>query len=207
LRSRNKKKFRKYFFDVAFFSLAALFLLSFGYIVLEPVITSAAVDTDDVLVNLSVLATISLNSPTDVNMSPDIVGSGSSTGSTTWTVTTNNSAGYKLEVAASGSPAMQGGGDYFTDYTEFPEGTPETWSVSSSNSEFGFGATGSYIETKFGAGKYMGFNSTTKEQIAHEGAETSGSDTTVIFRAEVGSSKFQPSATYTATVTATATTL
>jgi hypothetical protein len=203
----NKNKFKKEFLKAATFSLVSLFAVVFVYSIFEPAITDAAVDTDDVLVNLNVTGTISLNSPTDVNMSPDITGTGASTGSTTWTVTTNNSAGYKLEVATDQANTMHNGSDVFTDYTETVDGTPETWSIAASASEFGFGATGSYIETKFGAGKYMGFNSTTKEQIAHEGAETSGSDTTVIFRAEVGSSKIQPSGSYSSTVTATATTL
>jgi hypothetical protein len=102
---------------------------------------------------------------------------------------------------------MHSGSDVFTDYTEGTPGTPETWSILATASEFGFGATGSYIESGFGADKYIGFDGTNKIQIAHEAAETSGSDTTVIFKAEVGSSKFQPTGDYSATVTATATTL
>ena len=53
----------------------------------------------------------------------------------------------------------------------------------------------------------MGFNGTTNEQVSHQDAETAGSDTTIIFRAEVGSAKSQPTGNYSATVTATATTL
>lgn len=203
----NKNKFKKEFLKAAVFSLVGLFVLIFAYSVFEPTITDAAVDTDDVVVNLNVLATISLNTPDDVNMSPDITGTGASTGSTTWTVTTNNSAGWKLEVETDQANTMHSGSDVFTDYTEAVEATPETWSIAASASEFGFGATGSYIETKFGADKYMGFNSTTKEQVSHSGAETAGDSTTVIFKAEVGSTKLQPTGAYTSTVTATATTL
>ncbi len=176
------------------------------YPALEPAITDAANTADDVLVNLSVAPTISLNSPTDVSMGT-ITGTGNVTGSTTWTVTTNNSSGWKLEVATDQANTMHSGSDVFTDYTEAVEGTPETWSIASSASEFGFGATGTYIESKFGTGKYMGFNSTAKEQVSHGSAETAGDDTTVIFKAEVGSAKSQPSGSYSATVTATATTL
>jgi hypothetical protein len=201
---KNKNIIRS-FSRAVFFSLSVLFVVSLGFWIAEPGIVGAA--ADDVTVNLGVTGTISLNTPSDANMTPDITGTGSSTGSVTWTVTTNNSNGYKLEVNADQANTMHVNSDVFTDYTEAVEGTPETWSIAASASEFGFGATGSYIETAFGAGKYMGFNSTTKKQIAHESAETTGSDTTVIFKAEVGSSKVQPTGSYTATVTATATTL
>lgn len=203
----NKNKFRREFLKAAAFSLVGLFVVLIGFSALEPAVTDAAVTSDSVVVNLNVLATISLNSPADVNMLPDITGTGSSTGSTTWTVTTNNSAGWKLEVSTDQANTMHNGSDTFTDYTETVEGTPETWSVAASAAEFGFGATGTYIESKYGADKYMGFNSTTKEQVAHSGAETAGDSTTVIFKAEVGSSKIQPTGAYTSTVTATATTL
>jgi hypothetical protein len=203
----KNKKIIKDFSKAVSFALAGFLVISLGFWIAEPGIVGAAYDTDDVLVNLAVTGTISLNSPTDVTMSPDIAGTGSSTGNTTWTVTTNNSSGYKLEVETDQANTMHSGSDIFTDYGEAIEGTPETWSVAADASEFGFGATGSFIETKFGADKYMGFNSTTKEQISSESAETSGSDTTVIFKAEVGASKFQPTGSYSSTVTATATTL
>jgi len=189
------------------FSLGVFLILTIGYWIVEPNIVGAAVDTDDVIVNLNVLSTISLNTPSDVNMAPDITGTGSSTGNVVWQVTTNDSAGWKLEVEASGSPAMASGGDTFADYGEAVEGTPETWSIAASVSEFGFGATGTYVLAKYGADKYMGFNSTTNEQVSTNSAEGSAVETTVIFKAEVGASKSQPSGAYLATVTATATTL
>jgi hypothetical protein len=203
---QNKNIIKNFPYAVGF-AVAGLFVFVACYLISEPGIVGAAVDTDNVTVNLNVTGTISLNSPSDVNMSPDIAGTGASTGNVVWTVTTNNSSGWKLEVETDQANTMHSGSDIFTDYTEASEDTPETWSIAASASEFGFGATGSYIETKFGADKYMGFNSTTKEQVAHEATETSGSDTTVIFRAEVGASKFQPTGAYSSTVTATATTL
>jgi len=111
-------------------------------------------------------------------------------------------------VEASTAPAMTSAAlDSYADYGEAVEGTPETWSMATTVSEFGFGATGTYILAKFGAAKYMGFNGTTNEEVATQAAETAGSDTTVIFRADVGSAKSQPTGNYSATVTATATTL
>ncbi|MFA5926339.1 MAG: hypothetical protein WC831_05465 [Parcubacteria group bacterium] len=203
----NKNKFGKNFLRAAAFSLAGLFVLIMGFSALEPAVSDAAQTTDSVVVNLNVLATISLNTPSDVTMAPDITGTGSSTGSTTWTVTTNNSAGWKLEVNTDQASTMHSGSDVFADYSETADGTPEAWLVAPSAAEFGFGATGSYVETKFGVDKYMGFNSTTKEQVSHNSAETAGDSTTVTFKAEVGSSKLQPTGAYASTVTATATTL
>ena len=207
MREENKNKFKNDFLKAAAFSIAGLFVLMFFYSAFEPAVTDAAEDTDSVVVNLNVLATISIDSPANVSMSPDITGTGSSTGSTTWTVATNNSAGWKLEVNTDQANTMHSGSDVFTDYTETAEGTPETWSVAPTAAEFGFGATGSFVETEYGADKYMGFNSTTKEQVAHSSTETAGDSTTVIFKAEVGSTKMQPTGAYTSTVTATATTL
>ena len=202
-----KDNYKKEIFRALSFALVSLLVLSGGFLMLEPNLTGAADDTDEVTVNLTVAATISLNSPSDVNMSPDITGTGASTGSAVWAVTTNSSAGYKLEVEASASPAMTNGGDSFADYGEASEGTPETWSIADSVSEFGFGATGDHILAKFGADKYMGFNSTTNVEVATESSEVSASETTVIFKAEVGSAKAQPTGDYSATITATATTL
>ena len=201
---KNKKKHN--FLKAIGFATCASLLVFFLFAGFEPTLSSAATDTDDVLVNLTVSSTISLNSPSDVNMGT-ITGTGSVTGNAVWTVITNNSAGWKLEVEASTTPAMANGGDTFADYTETVEGTPETWSIAASASEFGLGATGTYIMAKYGADKYMGFNGTTNEEVSTQASETTGSDTTVIFKAEVGASKTQPTGNYSATVTATATTL
>jgi hypothetical protein len=200
----NKKT--KNFLKALGFATCVSLLLFFGYSAFEPSLVGAAQATDDINVTLTVAPTISITHPSDVSMGT-ITGTGSVSGNTTWTVTTNSSTGWKLEVETDQVNTMHSGSDVFTDYTESSDGTPETWSVLGTASEFGFGATGSFIETKFGAGKYMGFNSTTKEQVSHSAAETAGDDTTVIFKAEVGSSKAQPSGNYSAIVTATATTV
>jgi hypothetical protein len=202
----KNKKIISNFAKAVSFSLVGFLVLTFGYWIAEPGIVGAAVATDDVNVNLTVASTISITHPADVSMGT-ITGTGSVTGSADWTVTTNNSSGWKLEVETNQANTMHSGSDVFTDYTELVDGTPETWSIVNSVSEFGFGATGTYIETKFGVDKYMGFNNTTKEQVSHSAAETAGDATTVIFKAEVGSAKSQPTGSYSALVTATATTL
>lgn len=197
---KNPKRILSFF---GVFILLSVFLFPF----IEPTLSGAAFDTDLVDVNLSVTGTISIDSPSDVSMSPDIAGTGSSTGSAVWTVTTNNSAGWKLEVEADSDPAMASGVDTFDDYSEVTPGTPEAWSIATTVSEFGFGATGTYVGLAFGADKYMGFNGTAPVQVSSDSSETAGAATTVIFKAEVGSAKSQPTGSYSATITATATTL
>jgi hypothetical protein len=205
---KRNKKIIKGFASAAVFSLAGLFFLIFIFWIAEPGIVGAATDSDSVNVNLAVTGTISLNSPVDVTMSPDIAGTGTSTGSADWTVTTNNSTGYKLEVATNRVNTMQSAAsDIFTDYTEGTPGTPEVWSVAANASEFGFNASGTAAEAVFSGSKYEGFKNTTKVQVAHESVQTVGTSTSINFKAEVGSSKFQPTGSYSAIVTATATTL
>ena len=207
MKNKNKIKNKNVFIKLT----ALYFVLVLGgcglYFVSEPGLSKAATDSDVVTVNLTVSGTISLSSPADVTMSPAITGTGSSTGTAQWTVTTNNSAGYKLEVEASASPAMVSGSDTFADYTEGVAGTPETWSVAAADSEFGFTASGTDAESKYNTDLYEGFSGATKIQVASANAETTGTATTVGFKAEVGASKSQPTGSYSATITATATTL
>ena len=165
--------------------------------------------TDSIIVTVAVVPSISIDSPSNVDLSPDIEETGSAIGSATWNVKSNNINGWKLEVNASAAPAMRDGGNSFADYTETVAGTPETWSVNAADSEFGFNASGTYAETEFSGSKYLGFDGTNRIQVAHRAAASGGSgdDTTVNFQAEVGSGHNQPLGTYTATITATASTL
>ena len=165
--------------------------------------------SDSITVSVSVVPSISIDSPSDVSLSPNIQETGSATGSATWNVKTNNTNGWRLDLNASGSPAMKSGSDSFADYTESSSGVPEAWSIASSDSEFGFSTSGSYAESGFSGGKYLGFNGTTRIKGAHRDTQSGGSgdDITVDFKAEVGSGHNQPEGTYSATVTATATTL
>lgn len=165
--------------------------------------------TDSITVSVTVLEAISISSPSNVSMSPDIAGTGSSTGDADWTVTTNWSSGWKLEVQASTTPALQSGTDSFADYTEAVAGTPDSWSIDSADSEFGFSAEGTYAESEYSSGtKFQGFEGSTKKQVAHKNSASAGGDaTTVDFKAEVGSSHDQDAGNYEATITATASTL
>jgi hypothetical protein len=78
--AKKNKQIIKNLVKAVGFSLAGLLVLTLCFWIAEPGMVGAANDTDDVTVNLAVTGTISLNSPTDVTMSPDIAGTGSSTG-------------------------------------------------------------------------------------------------------------------------------
>lgn len=169
--------------------------------------------SDSVTVSLNINNYVSISAPSDVTMSAIAGSGGTSTGTAAWSVATNNAVGYSLNVAAGATPAMSSGANTIADYTETVPGTPETWSVAASASEFGFSAEGAATPTltwgtpSTSAGKYRGFTGTTGIQVANSASPTSGQATTVYFKAELGSSKLQSSGTYTATITATATTL
>ena len=170
----------------------------------------AGSEADSVIISVVVSETISISSPSDISLSPEIAESGSSTGNVTWNVETNDSDGWELELNASTSSALTKGADSFTDYTEAVAGVPESWSVDVGASEFGFSTTGSYAEAKYSSGTlFEGFEGATGILVAQDDEATpgGGADAQVNFRAEVGTSKSQPVGTYTATITATATTL
>lgn len=148
---------------------------------------------------------------------------GASQATSTWTVTTDNPAGYELTINASTAPALQASstGASFADYT--PSGDPDyAFSIASTESAFGFTPEGSDITDRFkdngtscnagtqdtSAACWDGL-STTTQVIANSGSnnQPAGTDTTVRFRAESGTDHIQPAGTYQATITVTATAL
>ncbi len=203
-------------------SVICLFLLQMLYFVVEPTISVAATAPDSMVVTLNVDAGISISDGAAVTMAPNLsTGISGSIGSSSWLVKTNNYTGYKLDVKASASPALVSGGNSFADYTETSVGTPETWSVAATNKEFGYSAFGNDTVTgtwgttaTCGAGgvpnasmKYVGFKITDKT-IATTGVATpyAGTTTSICFAAEQNTT-YAPAGVYTATITATATTL
>lgn len=203
-------------------SLISILSIQIFYTAIEAPVAVAATAPDSMVVTLNVDAGISISNGADVTMSPNIaVGTPGSIGSSAWLVKTNNATGYKLDVKASASPALVSGVNNFSDYTEAVNGTPEVWSVPSSNKEFGFSAYGTDTSTATwgtGAGcgsggaplgtmKYVGFE-TTDQTIATTGAPTPyvGTTTNICFAVEQDT-VYAPAGTYTATITATATTL
>jgi hypothetical protein len=200
---------RKFLGVVASLALIAGML----YPLFEAPVVQAATTNDTAAVSLTVAATISISAPDNVSLGT-ITGTGvSSVGTATWTVTTNNSGGYKLEWQAS-SATMTSGSDTIAAYTPAVADTPETWSVASDASEWGArlksASTDAAAEwgTDGTSEKWLNV-ATTPRQIVSRTTETdaAGSSEIVAFKAEIGASKFQPTGSYTVNVTVTATTL
>lgn len=161
-------------------------------------------------------------------MSPAINGmtGGTGSGSATWTVTSNNTSGFSLALKASTAPAMQKGTDNFADYTEATAGTPDyTWSVAAADSEFGYTVepatvadTAQFLKDNGtvcgGSGTLNTANAcwtkftTSDVTVVNRTTATSGTGEAEVvkFQAQSGASHYQPAGTYTATITATATT-
>lgn len=165
---------------------------------------------------------IAITSPADITMSNVSASGGASIASSTWTVTTDNPAGYSLSARASTDPALTSGANSFADYTPAGSDPDYNFSVASSDFEFGFSPEGADITTRFrdngsscnaGAGDttercWDGF-STTNQTIALGASANhiTGTDTTIKFQAEIGSLSSQAAGTYTAIITITAVTL
>ncbi len=164
---------------------------------------------------------LSITQASDVALSPSISGvsGGSGTGSTSWTVITDNPAGYTLNVRATTSPALKSGTSSFADYTPAGSDPDYTWTVNSSDSEFGFTPEGPDIIQKFrdngsscNAGvldsvdQCWGALSTSDQPIAQRtsGNHPTGTTTTVKMKAESGNNHLQPGGSYTTTVIVTA---
>jgi hypothetical protein len=152
------------------------------------------VDSESVTVTADVSDYISVNPVSNVALGPIAGAGGSDEGSTTVTVATNNDDGYKLEVTADSTPAMEKGTDSFADYAG-----AGVWSIPATASAFGFSVDNNT--------SYQGLTGGTPIQIKTNTDETTGEDTVLYFKAEVGASKFQAGGTYQADLTVTATTL
>jgi hypothetical protein len=113
---------------------------------------------------------------------------------TTVTVATNNDGGYELEVTADSDPAMEMATDDFADYAY-----AGVWSIPATESAFGFSVDNNT--------SYQGLTGGTAIPIKTTLSATTGEDTVLYFKAEVGTSKFQESGLYQADLTVTATTL
>ena len=205
------------------------FLLLSIPIIFEPQIAKSATATDEVVITLAVSSEVTVSDCADFTMTgspiPGITG-GTATGDCTWTVTTNDTAGFSMSIKASSSPALATGSYSFADYTEANSGTPDyTWSVAASASEFGYtvepataadtvqaflddGASACNTGSTNGVNTCWYHTTTTDYTIINRSSETgaNGEDEVVRFKAEVGSSSFQEAETYQATITVTVTT-
>lgn len=205
-------------------TISTAILLSFQavFFVFEPISLDAATATDDIVVTLNVDSGLILSDGANVTMSPNLGISGNqSIGGSSWIAKTNSSTGYTLAVKASTNPALKSSTNSFADYTETSTGTPETWSVSSGNYEFGYSVNGTDVDggtSKWGTatdcgtggvpnanGKYMGMT-TSDNTVASRSVVTpvAGIQTNICFAAEQ-KDVYAPSGSYTATITATMT--
>ncbi len=163
---------------------------------------------------------LSLSGIEAVSLSPSIPGisGGFSNGSTTFTVTTDNMAGYVLTVKAESAPAMQKGSDTIADYV--PQGSDPDYAfvTDAADAHLGYTPEGIDIVSRFkdnGSACNVGGSDTllscwdgldtTPEIIAQSGNGNHplGSTTTLNFRVGVGGSVIQPPGNYTATTTLT----
>ena len=162
----------------------------------------------------------------NVTMSPSIggVSGGTSNGATSFTVTTDDSAGYAAVIQASSSPAMQltTGAYSFPDYVP-AGGNPDFGFIApAAASEFGFSPKGTDIVQRYedngsacnsGTGQTAGacWDGLSTSPITIDSRtssnQPSGTVTTVNFRAASGSSHIQVDGTYVATTTVTITAL
>lgn len=144
--------------------------------------------------------------------------------STTWTVITDNPAGYSLSIRSATSPALQSssGGASFADYAPASSDPDYTYTYAPTESRFGFSPEGADIASRFhdnGAICNAGGSDTsdkcwdglsTTNAIISQGAsnnQPNGATTTVKYRAAIGASKIQDSGSYSSTIIVTAVTL
>ena len=170
-------------------------------------------------------SSISISMPTSITI-PEIngaAGGGVSTSSMSWNVLTDNSAGYSLYINSPTAPALAStSGASFQDYTPAGSDPDFAFSISASQSAFGFSPKGSDVISRFkdngsicNAGSSETTNacwdglSTTGKLIAQSGVANtpSGTATTVNLEVKIGSAKNQQGGTYTANIVATALTL
>lgn len=172
--------------------------------------------TDEITVQVSVSAEISLSSAATVDMgSIQGVSGGVATGETTWTIITNNNTGFSMTLKADQANTLDADSesDEFIDYTEAISGTPDySWSVANDTAEFGFTVepeTDGDTVANFrdngsstcntGANQtvdkcWLGFNSTTEISVINRTSVTdyTGEDEKIKFRAELYNSDNVP---------------
>lgn len=163
---------------------------------------------------------LSMTDPTDVTLTPTLAGltGGTSNGSTTVTVTTDNPAGYKLTIEAANNPAMQKGSDTIADYNQGID-NDYSFSVPTSDARLGFSPSSIDVVTAFrDNGSLCGVGSldtalacwaglSTTPIIVAQGMDANhpnGATTTLNFRVGIGSNATVVSGLYTATTTLTA---
>ncbi len=163
---------------------------------------------------------ISITTPTDITMSPNLPGisGGTSNGSTTVTVTTDSPSGYSLSIESANNPAMQNGAATISDYNQGAD-ADFSFLVNSGAASFGFSPSSVDVVQAFKDNTSLcGVGSADTPLACWAGLSTSaipisegigsnhpnGATTTISFRVGVGSGAGVLSGLYTATTTLTA---
>jgi hypothetical protein len=170
------------------------------------------------------IVALSLVPPGSVVMSPSIGGvtGGTSNGSTTFTVTTDDPAGYTSTIQASSSPALVNTAsttNAFADYSPAGSAPDFTFGIAATASAFAFSPQGGDADQRFRNDGISACNtgSNSTAQTCWDGLSTSaknvanrtsnntpaGTVTTLYFRAASGSSHIQANGVYVATTTLT----
>lgn len=167
---------------------------------------------------------ISISSSVDANLGAvsGLLG-GIGNASSTWTVTTNNSAGYALSVVSGTYPALKAPAAGIDDYVTAGADPDYAFSIPASDARFGFTPEGIHITSRFkdngsacntGSGDtadacWDGFATTSKTVSSGSiSNHPSGTPTTLKYRVQIGSGKIQDSSpSYEASITVTATAL
>lgn len=165
---------------------------------------------------------LSLSASPDVTLSPTLGGltGGTSNGSTTLTVITDNAAGYQLTIVASNSPAMQSPeGNQIANYVASTSDPDFTFTVAAGDERFGYSPEGTDIATRFkdnGSVCNTGSSdaslscwdgiTTTPAEFARRtsGNHPTGTNTVLRFRVGLGANAMVTEGTYYATTTVTA---
>ena len=209
--------------------LSIIFILSTLFFSFEGAIVSAdqtasttPTSTLNFDVTLSVTAELSLTCPSSLAMSAisGLTG-GTSSDTVDCNVESNNANGYLLYIKSSSAPALLSEASSSIFFSDYRSSTPEyAWTLdSTASSSFGFSVESSDVVEAFrndqaacGGG---GFNSTSNcfrslstsdinIASAALATDSGGVTTTVGFKAEVGSTRNQPTGNYTASITVTA---
>lgn len=159
---------------------------------------------------------LSMTPPANVIMSPNLAGltGGTSNGSTTVTVTTDNPAGYELMIEAENSPAMQSAASSIPNHVTL---TAKNFSTTG-GARFGYSVFGGDASDTFknngtlcGSGTnviqecWRGLTTSPFEIASASGANhPGGTDTTLYFRVGINSGAGVEAGVYTATTTLTA---
>lgn len=202
-------------------SLMLIFVL--GYMYVEPSMADAAASVQQTFtVGQTITGELSMTDPADVLLSPDIGGmtGGASTGNTSFTVITSNTAGFSTTVQSSDQLSHITLTDYFKDYTT--AAPTFTWS-NPVDSGFGYNVVSTVAAPAFknngtsacGSGTsndithcWIGFSTATPYTILTTNtAQKTGVTATINLQAYLAPNQQFSDGSYTTTITVTSTCL